>query len=98
MSVDEANDLYADITKADLDAQQKNTSAAQRAEAYRNLDSAALLPKANAGDDAAMKRLSDRYARKKTVPTLCNGRSKPRSEATPSCRTIWAGTTTTARM
>ena len=52
-------------TKADLDAGEKKTSVAKRAEAYRNLDSSALLAKADQGDDAAMKRLSDLYYEKK---------------------------------
>ena len=65
LSVDEANDLFLEITQADLDAKAKQSSVDKRAEAYRTLDSSALLAKANQGDDAAMKRLSDLYFEKK---------------------------------
>ncbi len=65
LSPDDANDLFEEITKADLDAGESKPSAAKRSEAYRNLDVPALLAKANQGDDAAMKRLSDLYYEKK---------------------------------
>ena len=62
---DEANDLYKDIIEADVDADsKKKPSAADRAKAYEKLDTVALLAKANQGDDAAMKRLSDIYYEK----------------------------------
>lgn len=61
---DAANDLYSDITQADLQ-RKKPSSAADRAKAYANLDTTTLLVKANKGDDAAMKQLSDLYYAKK---------------------------------
>ena len=60
---DEATALYRDIIDADADAKEK-VSASDRAKAYEKLDSAALLAKANQGDDAAMKRVSDLYYQK----------------------------------
>ncbi len=65
ISPDEASDLFEEITRADLDDNTKKPSAAKRAEAYSNLDIATLLAKANQGDDAAMRRLSDLYYAKK---------------------------------
>jgi TPR repeat protein len=59
---DKANKLYLDITNVDLDAKSKaKPTATTRAEAYKNLDTAALQAKAAKGDDAAMKRLADVY-------------------------------------
>ncbi len=61
---EEANELYMEITKADLDAAPEKPSVTKRAEAYHNLDSASLLAKASQGDDAAMKALADLYYQK----------------------------------
>lgn len=60
---DQANQLYLAIT--DVETSQKKPSAEERAEAYKNLDMATLQAKANQGDDAAMKRLSDAYYEKR---------------------------------
>ena len=60
LSQDDADELYMEIIRAETDAKPK-PSATERAKSYANLGIAALLAKANAGDDAAMKRLSDAY-------------------------------------
>ncbi len=61
---EEANQLYLEITKTDLDAPPAKPSVSKRAEAYHNLDPSTLLAKANQGDDAAMKALADSYYQK----------------------------------
>ncbi len=65
LSPDDATDLYQQITKADLDAEEKKTAADKRVEAYHNLDASTLLAKASQGDIEAMKGLSDNYYEKK---------------------------------
>jgi len=65
MSPDDASDLYIGIVRADLAAGEEKTPLDKRVEAYASLDSTALLAKANQGDDAAMKRLSDLSYEKK---------------------------------
>jgi tetratricopeptide (TPR) repeat protein len=60
VDIHEANDLFVRISEADLGAKPK-PSAVERAKAYKNLSVAALLAKANAGDDAVMEQLSEVY-------------------------------------
>lgn len=59
-SQDDADELYMDIIEAEADAKPK-PSATERAKSYTDLGTAALVAKANNGDDAAMKRLSELY-------------------------------------
>jgi len=83
LSADDANNLFMEITKADDEAGKKQTPVAKRAEAYRNLDSSALLAKANQGDDAAMKRLSDLYHEKKDSANGLNWKIKAAERGDP---------------
>jgi tetratricopeptide (TPR) repeat protein len=60
VNLEESNKLFLTITDWDLENKPKS-SVSDRAKAYKNLDETALLAKANAGDAAAMKQLSDSY-------------------------------------